>query len=70
MKQTTKKNNLLSCTDSLTWLKKRHMKTAKTHYLKSKQEIKTDQEISEVFTKIDYDKSGKIDVNEMRDMFL
>ena len=54
----SRNNNLLSYTDSITWLKKRHMKTAHSKYLKTREEMKTDQEIAEVFEKIDYDKSG------------
>lgn len=42
IRKSSNTNHLLSCTNSITWLKKRHMKTAKTHYLKTKQEIKTD----------------------------
>ncbi len=38
-------------------------------YLKTNLEMEQDQEIKEVFMKIDFDGSGKIDVNELRKMF-
>ena len=38
-------------------------------YLKTRQELEQDQEIKDVFNKIDYDKSGKIEVGEMHSMF-
>ena len=38
-------------------------------YLKTRQELQKDQEILDVFTKIDFDGSGKIDVGELKSMF-
>lgn len=60
----------LNSFDSINWLKKRHNQTAKAHYLKTKQELEKDQEIEDVFQKIDYDCSGRIDVQELHAMFL
>lgn len=59
----------LNTSDSINWLKKRHQRTAKVQYLKTRLELQQDQEIRDVFTKIDYDNSGKIDVGEMHYMF-
>lgn len=64
------KNNLLSFKDSINWLKKRHQKTAHNFYLKTREEIQQDKEIEEVFTKIDYNQNGKIDMRELHYMFL
>jgi hypothetical protein len=63
------KSNVLSTNDTINWLKKRHRGTAQAQYLKTRQEIQQDEEIQEVFTKIDYDKSGKIDIGELHQMF-
>ena len=62
-------NNLLGQTHSIQWFKKRHGKTARDKYLKTRQELEQDQEIQDVFAKIDYDLSGKVDVSELRSMF-
>ena len=62
-------NNLLSFSDSINWLKRRYSKTAKKKYLLTKLEMEQENEVKEVFEKIDFDKSGKIDVKEMKLMF-
>ena len=69
-KAITQCKNRLNSFDSLNWLKKRYQRTAKVQYLKTRLEIEEDQEIEDVFQKIDYDKSGKIDVKELHHMFL
>lgn len=63
-------NNLLGQHESLNWFKKRHGQTAQIQYLKTKEEIVQDQEIEEVFQKIDFNQSGKIDMKELHFMFL
>lgn len=65
----SKSNNVLSFSDSINWLKRRHQKTAQAHYLKTREEIQKEHEIEEVFQKIDYDGSGQIDVKELHYMF-
>ena len=63
------KNNLLSQHGAISWFKKRHGKTARDQYLKTRQELQQDREIKDVFTKIDYDYSGRVDVSELHQMF-
>ncbi len=59
----------MSSLDNIKWLKKRYQKSTMPKYLKTNLEMEQDQEIKEVFMKIDFDGSGKIDVNELRKMF-
>ena len=54
---------------SIASMKKRCGQTAADRYLKTREELARDNEIEAVFTKIDYDGSGKIDIKELRRMF-
>lgn len=63
------KSIVMSANDNVNWLKKRFTQHAQPKYLKTRQELQKDQEILDVFTKIDFDGSGKIDVGELRRMF-
>ena len=59
----------MQTSDYVHWLKSRYKQTAKKKYLKTRKEREEDREIHDVFTKIDYDCSGQIDVSELRNMF-
>jgi Ca2+-binding EF-hand superfamily protein len=52
------------------WLKSRHQKTANPRYLKTRDELDQEQEVKDVFTRIDYDCSGRIEMSEMHKVFV
>ena len=65
----TKEDTLMSELPSLHWMKSRHTKTANSKYLKTRDELDQEQEVKDVFTRIDYDCSGSIDTHEMYKVF-
>ena len=54
----------------MNWFKKRHLGTVNTNYIKSNDEVLKDGEIEVMFKKIDLDKSGVIDIEELQNLFL
>ena len=67
--QHTKVDTLLTESGSINWLKTRCQSTAQPRYLKTRDELDQEQEVKDVFTRIDYDGSGKIDMTEMGKVF-
>ena len=61
---------ILKATTTMNWFRKRHLSTTKDQYIKSTEEVMKDDEIEIMFKKIDYDKSGKIDILELQDLFV
>ena len=61
-------NHLLQQRTSIDWLKSRYKMSANEKYLKTKNELDQDQEIADVFQKIDYDMSGEIDISELHNI--
>lgn len=60
---------LLTESGSINWLKTRCQTTAQPQYLKTRDELDQEQEVKDVFMRIDYDCSGKIDMTEMGKVF-
>ena len=55
---------------SLQWLRSRHQTTANQKYLKSLDQVEQDQNTKDVFSKIDYDQSGTIEISELNKVFI
>ena len=55
---------------SLQWLRSRHQTTANQKYLKSLDQVEQDQNTKDVFSKIDYDQSGTIEISELNKVFV
>ena len=62
-------NTTMSQMNQINWLKKRHCDTTQAHYLKTGEEIMQEQEMQEIFAKIDTNNSGKVDVDELHFLF-
>ena len=47
------------------WFRRRHLKTTNQKYLKTDQQFEQEEDVNDCFQKIDIDKSGTLDVQEM-----
>ena len=47
------------------WFRRRHPKTTTQKYLKTDQQFEQEEDVNDCFQKIDIDKSGTLDVQEM-----